>query len=69
MLTQSEGRLLTVDEVAEQLRVSPQTVYRRIGAGELEALQIGSGPKAPIRVRAGAVARFLNAHSLSRETT
>lgn len=67
MLTQSEGRLLTVDEVAAELRLSPQTVYRRIGAGELAAVQLGSGPKAPIRVRAGAVAQFLASHDLTKE--
>jgi excisionase family DNA binding protein len=54
---------MKVLEVASELRVSPQTIYRRIGAGELEAVQLGSGPKAPIRVRAGAVERFLASHS------
>ena len=59
MLTSSDGRLLTVDEVAARLRLSPQTVYRRIDAGELEAVQLGRGPKAPLRVRVGAVDQFL----------
>jgi excisionase family DNA binding protein len=59
MLTNAGGRLLTVDEVAAELRVSPQTVYRRISAGELEAVQLGTGPKAPIRVRTGALEQFL----------
>lgn len=59
---------MTIREVAEHLRVSEQTVYRRIGAGELEALQLGKGPKAPIRVRAGALERFLSTHA-NRETT
>ena len=34
-------RLLTVQEVAEQLRVSKMTVYRLVKSGELRALQIG----------------------------
>lgn len=59
MITHSEGRLLTVGEVADELRVTPQTVYRRIETGELEALQLGTGPKAPLRIRAGELERFL----------
>ena len=38
---QARPRLLTVQEVAEQLRVSNMTVYRLVKAGELRALQIG----------------------------
>lgn len=35
--------LLTVKEVAAVLRVSPQTVYKMVGRGELPAYRIGSG--------------------------
>ncbi|MCC5949689.1 MAG: helix-turn-helix domain-containing protein [Nitriliruptoraceae bacterium] len=35
------GRLLTVAEVADALRVSNMTVYRLINAGQLAALRIG----------------------------
>lgn len=35
-------RVLTVDEVADVLRVSNMTVYRLIRSGELVALRIGS---------------------------
>ena len=38
---QSRARLLTVLEVADQLRVSTMTVYRLIKSGELRAMQIG----------------------------
>jgi excisionase family DNA binding protein len=69
MLRHAEGRLLTVEEVAAELRVSPQTVYRRIGAGELEAVQLGRGSKAPIRIRVGAVERFLARGGPDREET
>ena len=41
---------MTVHEVAERLRVSPPTVYRRIAAGELPAVRLGAGPRAPLRV-------------------
>ena len=33
--------VLTVSEVAEYLRVNPQTVYRKAKAGELPAVRIG----------------------------
>jgi excisionase family DNA binding protein len=42
--------LLTVGEVAERLKVSRWSVYRRVEAGELPAVRLGSGPRAPIRV-------------------
>lgn len=38
---QARPRLFTVQEVADQLRVSSMTVYRLIKSGELRALQIG----------------------------
>jgi len=49
--------LLTVAEVVERLRVSPLSVYRRIADGELDALRVGSGCRAPLRFRPEAVAR------------
>ena len=33
--------VMTVSEVAEYLRVNPQTVYRKAKAGELPAVRIG----------------------------
>ena len=38
---QSRARLLTVQEVADQLRVSTMTVYRLIKGGELRAMRVG----------------------------
>ena len=35
------SEVLTVSEVAEYLRVNPQTVYRKAKAGELPAVRIG----------------------------
>lgn len=37
------GRLFTVAEVAEVMRVSNMTVYRLIRSGELPALRVGKG--------------------------
>lgn len=36
-----EDRLLTVNEVAELMRVSNMTIYRLIKAGELRAARVG----------------------------
>ncbi len=35
------GEILTVAEVAEYLRINPQTVYRKAKAGEIPAMRIG----------------------------
>ena len=35
--------VMTVSEVAQYLRVNPQTVYRKVKAGELPTLRIGRG--------------------------
>ena len=37
----ARARLLTVSEVADQLRVSTMTVYRLIKSGELRAARVG----------------------------
>jgi excisionase family DNA binding protein len=52
-------RLLTVREVALALRQSERTVRDKIAAGDLAAVRIGSGPRAPIRVDAGELERFI----------
>lgn len=41
--TFSTGRLFTVAEVADVMRVSNMTVYRLIKTGELPAVRVGKG--------------------------
>ncbi len=53
----AQGDLLTVAEVARQLRCSEPTVRRRIRAGDLAAVRIGEGRA--IRVHRAAVADLL----------
>jgi len=64
-------RLLTVAEVAAQLRVSPWTIYRRAADGSLPALRVGAG--GPLRFTADAVETLLRpapTHALeTKETT
>ncbi|MGO4143452.1 helix-turn-helix domain-containing protein [Paenarthrobacter sp. YAF11_1] len=48
MSTQTQEHLLTVREAAEFLRVTPETVRRRVRAGDLPACRLGRGA---IRIR------------------
>jgi excisionase family DNA binding protein len=56
---ESAPELLTVHEVAERLRCSPDTVRRRIAAEELKAVRTGHGPRTPLRVRADELRTFI----------
>ena len=49
-MLESPQKLLKVPEVAERLRVSVWSVYRLVEGGQLPAVRVGSGPRAPIRV-------------------
>jgi excisionase family DNA binding protein len=53
------GSLLTVEEVAEWLRVHPQSVRRWLRAGELVGVPIGRG--GAYRIRPDDVQSFLDA--------
>jgi excisionase family DNA binding protein len=59
MDTIEQKALLTVEEAAQMLRLSRKTTYRRIETGELEAVHLGSGPKAPIRVPVDAIVAYM----------
>jgi excisionase family DNA binding protein len=41
---------MTVAQVARALAVAPKTIRRRISSGELPAVRLGHGPKAPVRI-------------------
>lgn len=47
--------LMTVEEIAEQLRVSKMTVYRMVNSGTLPSLKIGNS----IRVEREALEKYL----------
>jgi len=55
-------KLLTVDEVAEILRVSPSTVYRRIQAGELPAIKLGHRQ---VRIKQEDLDAYIEAHRIT----
>ena len=52
----SEDRLLTVPEVAERLRVTPETIRRWLRAGKLQGVLMG-GDRSGYRVRESEAAR------------
>jgi excisionase family DNA binding protein len=54
--------LLTVPEVADRLNVSVRTVKRRIQAGELPAVRVGSSPQAPVRIDPIELEAFVESH-------
>jgi excisionase family DNA binding protein len=54
----SEQRLLTVREVAERIRSSPETVRRWLRQGKLHGFRLG-GTKLGYRVPEGELERFL----------
>lgn len=51
--------LLTVNEVAGALRLSPSAIYRAIEAGDIHALRVTSRPGASLRVPASELERIL----------
>lgn len=53
----SESRFLTVQEVADLMRVSSMTVYRLIKSGEMRAVRVGRS----FRVRQEDVDQYLEA--------
>ena len=57
--------VMTVSEVAQYLRVNPQTVYRKAKAGELPAVRIGRA----IRVRRSELDEWLKTWTLQKSGT
>ncbi len=56
--------MLTIREIAERLKVHPQTVYRWIYTGKLEAIKING----ILRVEEEAYNRFVGKHNGSRRS-
>jgi excisionase family DNA binding protein len=57
-----ETQLLTVAEVARRLRQSERVVRDKIASGQLPAVKIGTGPRAPIRVDLAELDAWLEAN-------
>jgi excisionase family DNA binding protein len=60
-----DRELLTVNEVADELRVSSMTIYRLVKAGRLEAVRVGKN----YRIRRSALDTYLGgARTVGGET-
>lgn len=53
----SHARLLTVDEVAGQMRISPAMAWRLVGSGQLRSIKVGKLRRVP----SAAVDEFIEA--------
>jgi excisionase family DNA binding protein len=51
--------MLTIKEVAERLRLDPETIRLRIVSGELAAVKTGNGKTSPYRISEEALDDFL----------
>jgi len=58
---------VTVDEAAHALRVTRGTMYRRIQTGQVRAVRLGDGPKAPLRVEASELDRYTATHTIGND--
>ncbi len=65
MLRQAD-HLLTVQETADRLAQSPVTVRRKIREGEIPAVRLGTGPRAPLRVDERALNAWLGGNEFAR---
>ena len=57
--THTLQKLLTVGQVADRLQVSRWSVYRRVAEGQIPAVKLGTGPRAPLRVDADELEQWL----------
>lgn len=51
-MTTIATELLTVPQVAERLQLSASAIYQKVERGEIPAVKLGPGPKAPVRIDA-----------------
>jgi excisionase family DNA binding protein len=54
--------LLTLDEAADRLRLSRRTLARRIAAGDLAVVKLGTASASPVRVEPAALDDYLARH-------
>ena len=62
-----DADLMTVATCAEVLGVSEITVRRRLSAGELRSIRLGTGKNAPVRIGRGDLDAFLTECSRAHE--
>jgi excisionase family DNA binding protein len=65
MSTTFTNQVFTIAEVAKVLRVSDETIRRKIIAGELEAIEVSKKPRKIYRIPPYALVRWLGAEKAS----
>jgi excisionase family DNA binding protein len=65
-IAESQRALLTIPEVAQRVSVSRSTIRRRIDAGEIPAVKLGSTPQAPVRVDEHELERWIASSRVTR---
>ena len=63
VVEQHEHRLVTVDEVADRLRVQPRTVRDWARSGVLPVVHVGTGAKLRVRFDSAAIDAYLSERS------
>ena len=63
----NEDELLTVEEVARQLKVNPKRVYKLIQSGDLAATNIGGGGRSIYRISRADFNRYLQSRKVRRD--
>lgn len=56
-------RLLTINEAAEVLHVERTYIYRRITAGELKAVDLGTDSRPKLRITRAEIDRFIESRT------
>ena len=59
MSTVQAPALFTVAETAQALRLSRAAIYKRVAHGHLNPVRLGTGPRAPVRIPARELARYI----------
>ncbi|MBM0274103.1 helix-turn-helix domain-containing protein [Micromonospora tarensis] len=62
-----EEQFLTIDEVAERLRVSRWSVTRYIKSGALKATKTGHGRNGAVRIPLSSFITWINDHTVTAE--
>lgn len=61
----SEQEWYTVAEVADLLRIDPQTVRRHLHAGRMKYSKLGPGRTSPIRIPVSELDRYLSEYKVA----
>ena len=67
MVSTNDLQLLTANEAADALRVTPRTVRRWARQGTIPSVRIGDGPSGPVRIPRQGLRHLINARAGGQE--